>query len=275
MVGLSTHVYALRPLLRHLGADRQYTVLIRRSAAKGWPNGLRISLQHAGLVNRAPRATSTACPGCERECFMNVQSPPRPGKARRALFIDCDKEEDYGRIPVDADDLSQWCLSRLNVVRFAARELDFEPPSLSRSQTKCRLGMIRAAKGHRTVTIEFADTVMLTVGSAQRELCEFLTWDGQKVGLDVSEIELLAVQYAEESTIQSRYQASTVAREARKRETQKRDERILRRAKHLRRLHREWTMIRIAQEIVREIPNWGLGKAILVGRVQRILSGKI
>ena len=102
---------ALAELLARLAAVRGEAVLVSESELSAWPLDAVKALKTHGLLQRAPIATNVLCSGCQRACWMAVESQAADD-GRVNTFVVCDKREDINRVPVPVGDLEQWKATR-------------------------------------------------------------------------------------------------------------------------------------------------------------------
>lgn len=87
-----------------------------------WPKGALDLFQETGWIKPKADAVSVVCPGCEENCFMPVNSRKYP-TGSQALFVDCDRRDDMGRIPITPELLQQWQITGNQVAKWIGHAL--------------------------------------------------------------------------------------------------------------------------------------------------------
>ncbi len=141
-----------------------------------WPAGALESLTEAGVLALAEPARVIECPGCERNCFMQVEVLPTVGKQASRVFIACDKPEDLGRVPVDPHRLKQWRTSAGLLAGALGRLLGFSSlPQVDDTGTRWVLGLLKGQGCAGEVTLLIEGGVTLAVAGHSISLAHMLT----------------------------------------------------------------------------------------------------
>ena len=132
---------------------------------KRWPVSQVRALKSAGFLTMASPASSTVCPGCERDCVMGVHVLPAVGSRPARAFIVCDKPEDLGRIPVELDNLEQWGITRGGLAEAVGRLLGCtESPREDATTKHWHLGVLNTKEIRGAVRLSVNDDITLSVG---------------------------------------------------------------------------------------------------------------
>ena len=114
----------LTDLAERLGASRDDRILVQPDDLVGvGPEGVEI-LCHQGLLVPDEPARMVICDGCDRGCVMEVALAAGLGRATSRAFVVCDKRDDIGRVPVDAERLRRWQFPLERIAGVLAKLLD-------------------------------------------------------------------------------------------------------------------------------------------------------
>ena len=209
---------ALIELLARVGASQGAATLLNNHELNQWPNAAVAAMKKQQLLTQAPPAATAVCPGCERDCVMPVFTRNRPLRGA-VSFIDCDKRDDVGQVPVPVERLQQWRCTTDAVCGFIAASL-----GLRRSDKRLPVDVdsleIGVASGHKRIQmlcLQTAGELFLVAGGNKVPLAEAIAYGEDTYSVDGSMIRLL-VDAA--TTADDRYTPSNAKREARKLETQ-------------------------------------------------------
>jgi hypothetical protein len=212
-----TPLETLLDLLERVGAGSGAAALVSEAELNGWPAEAVRNLKSQELLVKASPAASVVCPGCERQCTMEVHTVPGgPGKA--ALFVVCDKRDDINRVPISAGRLLQWRCSLEAVGGFVARSLGLRPESQRKADAGLwELGLAKGKRCDRMLCLRANGTLELVAGQNAVPLAELVSFGAQSYSVDTEAIRQL-VDAA--TTGDNRYTPSSTRREARKLDTQ-------------------------------------------------------
>jgi len=203
-------------LLDRVGANQGTAVLVDNDELHKWPRKAVEALQSQKLIVRARPASSTVCPGCERECVMPVHTV-RDEKNNTASFIACDKRSDTNRILVSPSRLIQWQCNADLVCGFIAtilglRRNDRQAPNANLWE----IGMFTGNKRSQMLCLQANGGFALIAGNNRIPLVESIEFHNGLYSLDTKLIRQL-VDSA--TTPDNRYTPSRARLEARKLDT--------------------------------------------------------
>lgn len=241
---------ALTELLDRLTAQQGALVYVGNAELSGWPTAAVAAMKSARLLVKARPASRVVCPGCERECAMQVEVFPEEDSRPARAFIFCDKpEEDMGRIPVELSSLEQWRTTGEGLAGAVARLLGFaKPPEQDGTGRRWTLGLLKGKEHKGAIKLAVESGITLAVAGHTVALAEILSHDGS--GLAVDREELLRLVDNPAAGVPA-YEPSIARREARKLDTQQRYTAWRKAAKGLRRKPQgkseRWVSLQIAK----------------------------
>jgi hypothetical protein len=89
-----TPLEAILELLARVGASDGGAVLVSETELASWPESVANAMKREKLLVKARPGGSVICPGCERQCAMQVHTVP-DGTGNAASFVLCDKRDAY------------------------------------------------------------------------------------------------------------------------------------------------------------------------------------
>jgi hypothetical protein len=185
-----------------------------------WPVGAFEALAKAELLRQASPARVLTCMGCEQYCSMLVNSIPRVDHRPARIFIACDKRDDVGRVPVEANRLRQWQFSGRAVAEAVAKLVGFaRSPQKDHRQNRWVLGTLQGTRNKAQVALAFDGGATLLVAGHNIPLAEALTLGSGAIAVNRDELVRCADNPIGEPGTH-RYSSSVVRREARKLGTQ-------------------------------------------------------
>lgn len=173
----------LLEILARVGARHGAAVLISEHELSGWPDAAVAAMKSQGLIKKARPTSSAVCPGCERECVMQVHTLPHP--TGPAAFIVCDRRSDINRVVVPINRLEQWQASGASIADLLAGLLD-----LHRSGTGCtdvarwEVGMLKGAKHSSHLVLAADGNLVLSLAGHTITLADVLTLEGDTFRVD-------------------------------------------------------------------------------------------
>lgn len=175
---------ALVELLERLGARHGAVVIVSDHELNAWPSAAVAAMKSRGLLTKAPPATSTVCPGCERECVMPVHV--LTDKAREpAAFIVCDKRSDINRAPVPVSCLEQWRASGDSVASLLSGLLGLHRSGASGTDpAHWEVGMLKGAKHSSHVVLVADGKLALSLAGHSVPLVDVLALDAHGLKVD-------------------------------------------------------------------------------------------
>lgn len=171
-------------LLERVGARHGATVFVSNHELSEWLSAAVAAMKAQGLLTKARPATSTVCPGCERECVMPVHV--LADKARGpAAFIVCDKRSDINRVPVPVSCLEQWQASGDSVAAVLADLLGLHRSGASSTDVaRWEVGMLKGAKHSSHLVLVADGTLTLSLAGHSLPVVDVLTLEGDAFKVD-------------------------------------------------------------------------------------------
>ncbi len=175
---------ALIELLGRVGAGHGGPVLMTDHELNHWPSATVAAMKKQGLLTKACPATSTMCPGCERECVMPVHVLTHTAYGPEA-FIVCDKRSDINRVAVQINRLEQWQASGGSIAALLASLLGLHGAGMNGTDAgRWEIGMLKGAK-HSSHLVLLADgRLNLTLAGHSVALADVLTLEGDAFRMD-------------------------------------------------------------------------------------------
>ncbi|GAW87344.1 conserved hypothetical protein [Bathymodiolus platifrons methanotrophic gill symbiont] len=210
----------LLALLAHLRAENK-PIIIGWGVVQKYPEGALEVLLKAGLLVRASAAQSIECHACENHCFMDVITLIHDDPVLTRAFIVCDDVEmqsQMGRVQIPLVQLQQWQTDIKRLSKVIAGLLGLKDKiAFTVNQPVIKLGMLKAAKGRRWVTLNSLD-LSLEINQHTVPVDEVLYFEREQLFIDQDAIDDLLNR---EPLRQGKsYIPLTNKREARKLETQ-------------------------------------------------------
>ena len=207
-------------LLAHLRAENK-AIIISWDTVQQWPEGSLNTFLQLGLLIPAPAAQSIECDACENHCFMDVITLVHNDPALTRAFIVCDDadmQSQMGRVKIPLVRLQQWQASVKHLSQVIADLLGLKDKiTFTANQVVIKLGMLKAQKGRRWVTLNGSD-LSLEINQRTLPVDELLYFDGKQLVIDQNSIDGLL--NSEPLNPGKKYTPSTTKREARKLGTQ-------------------------------------------------------
>jgi len=203
-------------LLGRVGAQSGTAALISAEELSQWPAAAVAAMKSQKLLGKARPAVSAVCPGCERECVMQVQTFARAG-GQADSFIVCDKRSDINRVAVSAERLTQWRCDGDAVRAFVAASLELrasdQPPA---TVGLMNIGMARGGKRSQMLALRVDDGLALVVGNNATPLVDLVDFLDGAYSVDAVTVR----QMVDAATpADPRHTPSTAKRDARKLDT--------------------------------------------------------
>lgn len=212
-----THQAIVIELLGRVGANQGAAVLVNDDELSRWPSTAVNAMKSQKLISKARPASSSICPGCERECVMPIHTLPVKVGAP-ASFIVCDKRSDINRVPVPTERLTLWQCNVNAVCGFVAASLGLRrSDKQTDSADLWEIGIAAGDKRSQMLCLQANGELVLVAGSNMVPLAEFIEYHDGGYMLDGTMVRRL-VDAA--TTTDNRYTPSNAKREARKLDTQ-------------------------------------------------------
>lgn len=113
----------LQQIFKRLNNSNREELLLYEEEISAWPEDCYTMLLRQGIIKPASPARSINCPGCEENCFMDVNvllgTETRPTR----YFVFCNRRDDTGRIAIDKKSLQRWQINIDNFIQFIATSL--------------------------------------------------------------------------------------------------------------------------------------------------------
>ena len=210
----------LLELLGHLRAENK-PIMVSWDSVQQWPDGALSAFLQLGFLVPASAAQSIECHACENHCFMDVINLTHDEPALTRAFIVCDDAEmqsQMGRVKIPLLRLLQWQGSVKQLSQVIADLLGLKDKiTFTANQAVIKLGMLKAEKGRRWVTLNGSD-LLLEINRRTIPVDELLYFDGQQLVIDQNSIDDLL--NSESLNKGKKYTPSTTKREDSKLKTQ-------------------------------------------------------
>ena len=103
----------LQQILKRLNNFNREALLLYDEEISAWPGDCYTMLLRQGIIKSVSPARSINCPGCEENCFMDVNVLLGTETIPTRFFVFCDRRDDTGRIAIDKKSLQRW---QINIV---------------------------------------------------------------------------------------------------------------------------------------------------------------
>ena len=233
-------------ILQRVGALQNKVVLIATDELTRWPEEAVTALRAQKIIKKARPASHALCPGCEQECLMPVQTIPA-ATGDSSLFIVCDKRGDVNRVEITSTQLTQWQTSANRIATFIADCLSLRYSGKRQGNANLlEVGMVKGDKRTQMLCLRCEGELLLVGGSVSVRLAEAVQFNAERYSIDQE----LVRRLVDSSTVaDSHYTPSTARLEVRKLDTQARHEACRKKARELRRKHRDKSERWIAKRI--------------------------
>jgi hypothetical protein len=215
-----TYNDVLVELLAHLRAENK-PIMVGWDSVQQWTDGALNTFLQLGLLVPASAAQSIECHACDNQCFMDVITLAHADSALTRAFIVCDDadmQSQMGRVKIPLIRLQQWQVSVKQLAQVIADLLGLKDKiTFTANQAVIKLGMLKAEKGRRWVTLNCSD-LSLEINQRAIPINELLYFDDQQLVIDQHCINDLL--NSESSTSGKKYIPSTTKRETSKLRTQ-------------------------------------------------------
>lgn len=177
---------ALIELLGRVGASQDAAVHISDHELSQWPDSAVAAMKTQRLLTKARRATSTPCPGCERDCMMPVHVIPAEDNWPARAIISCYERNDIGHVPVNFSKLEQWQTTGELIAAALAKLLGFSQPSVPVAEGRpWHIGTFKGRRHNGQVTlVADSNSLALALGGHTIPLVDVLTFEKNSLALD-------------------------------------------------------------------------------------------
>lgn len=235
-----------------------------------WPDGLLSSFTEQGLLKEVQRSLQVRCPGCEKECIMDVAIIPAKGKRRMRALIVCDKEENYGSISIDRKTLRRWQATSIQLGAVVATLLgidDYQP--IQDSTRRLVIGRVKGRKRRAELILVAEQPISLSVSGNLLCLSDLLFVEGNRIAIDRGQV--IGLVDHPRTVVPKHYEPSTAKREARKQATQARNALLKKMARDLRKQYVNHSERWIAKHIQKHLEPLGIAKSISTETIRKII----
>lgn len=163
----------LSAIFDRLAAAAGEVALFSERELAEWPAAALARLKAEALLVKGPPADAVACPGCEEDCIMPVETDATPSGALRA-FVVCDKRDDVARVVIARDLLEQWTCSPERVADVLARLLGIRRPGNDSTARRWDVGVLKGAKGSAHVVFGIENELRLTIAGHSLPVADVL-----------------------------------------------------------------------------------------------------
>ncbi len=237
-----------------------------------WPEGAVDILRDSGLLRTTHQAESLECWKCEKHCCLDIIPVTHDNKPPR-YFMVCDDSEmqaRVGRIEVPVEQLQQWQITALRLAKLVAKLLGLENKIEQQGNNNpIRIGMVKSAHGRKWLSLN-PSLLALEINSHFTLLLDVLYFDDSAIQIDLAHI-----QYCADNTPKDHkkpYSPSTTKQEARKLNTQARDEDIRQAYLDIRKKHSR-SSFHTDRWVAIQISKLGIAQGATIPRIIRIMKG--
>jgi hypothetical protein len=171
-------------LLGRVAALDGASTLISAYELAQWPGEAVAAMKAQKLITRARPASSTVCPGCERECAMPVHILAAK-KRKPETFIVCDKRSDINRVPVPVRCLEQWQASGESIAALLSGLLGLHRSGASGTDaTRWEVGMLKGKKHSSHLVLHADGKLVRSLAGHSIVLLEVLTLEDNTFKVD-------------------------------------------------------------------------------------------
>lgn len=250
-------------LVSRMGATRTREVRVDSRELARWPAETVSALKSQKLIRRARRARGTVCQGCGRQCAMPVEWGADPSMP----WVVCDKRGDINRVPVSLDRLVQWRTSGDILGRFIADGVSLRWRGWkAEDHGELEIGMFTGEKPGRMLKLRIEGKPAFVTGTGALALSKVLFFRGRGFGLEGTGIRRWMDATATEK---HPIPASRVRYESRKLDTHKKDHRLQRIYRALKREKPGRPDVWYARQIARSGQGGGLSPETIRKRMKK------
>ncbi len=237
-----------------------------------WPESSLEALKSSGLLHATNQAETMECWKCEEHCLLDVFPLTRKDKALR-YFMVCDDPEMQGivgviKVPVER--LQQWRVTTLQLAKLVAKLLGFKN-KIEHQQNKShiRIGMVESDHGRKWLSLNLSP-LELEINDHTPPLIDVLYFDDSVLQIDRAHIQYCADNAPKDH--KKPYSLSTTKQEARRLNTQARDEDIQQAYLEIRKKHPR-SSFHTNQWVAKQISQLTIAQAATIPRIIRIMKG--
>lgn len=264
---------ALRELLEGVAEAAGAPYIVGWQTTQKWPKGAVDTLKSSGLLCPTKQAEIIECSRCgENHCYLDVQPLTHKEKPTRYFTI-CEDSEMQGRVgrgEVPIEQLQQWRITALQLAKLVAKLLGIKNKVERQRNKNCiRIGMVESDHGRKWLSLNLSP-LELEINDHITPLINVLYFDDSALQVDRAHI-----QYCADNTPKNHkkgYPPSTTKQEARRLNTQARDEDIQQAYMDIRKKHRR-SSFHTDQWVAKQISKLTIAQGATISRIIRIMKG--
>lgn len=231
-----------------------------------WPHDAVQVLVAAGVLRASNAAASIVCYGCEERCLRQVIIlPAEAAEPERAAWT-CDLFSDKGPFVCTADSLQRWSMSRNALAKFIGRLLGLEIKSSDREARRVRYEPIRTGCERRSLSVEFADSAVILIGSSRIPLLDVLEWTEAGIAVDRESLQVCINSSGDNQSGNKRYQPSVAVRDDNKLSTEVRNRSLQREIDRLAKEHPRLSK----EQLAAKVASGTVGKGMTASTIARV-----
>ena len=194
---------ALIELLERVGATQGAGVFVNEDELRQWPSAAVAVMKSQKLIAKARPASSVICPGCERECAMQVHTVPA-ATGSPVPFIVCDKRSDINRVAVPLSALEQWKTTGEMIAEMLAELLGISRAiSVGGDGYEWFIGLLEGKKRKSRARLTARDGLNIKLAGHTVPLIEVLAINDDALALDKRVLVRLVDKPADDSEIET------------------------------------------------------------------------
>jgi hypothetical protein len=156
---------------------------------------------------------------------------------------------DKGPFIRTADALQRWSMSRNDLAKFIGRLLGLEIKSSDREARRVRYDPIRIGCERRSLSVEFADSAVVLIGSSRVPLLDVLEWTETGIAVDREALRVCIGSSDDNQSGNKRYQPSVAVRDDNKLSTEVRNRSLQREIERLAKKHPNFSKGQLAAKL--------------------------
>jgi len=262
----------LRELLEGVALAAGKPYLVGWQTTQRWPDGAVDTLKSSGLLRSTHQAESMECWKCDKHCCLDVIPIIRNDKPAQ-FFMVCEDSEMQGRvgkIEVTVDQLQQWKLTAIQLAKLVAKLFGIgNKAEQQEDKNHIRIGMVDGDHGRKWLSLNLP-SLELDINGHITPLIDALYFDNGGLQIDRAHFQYCASNVSKDH--KKPYSSSTTKQEARKLNTQARDEDIQQAYMELRKQHTR-SSFHTDQWIAKQISKLAIAQGATIPRITRIMKG--
>jgi len=231
-----------------------------------WPSDALQVLVEAGILKAWRPAATIICHGCEERCLRQVFILPTEAAEPERTGWTCDLFSDKGPFVCTTDALQRWSMSRNALAKFIGRLLGLEIKSSDREARRVRYDPIRIGCELRSLSVEFADSAVVLIGSSRIPLLDLLEWTEAGIAVDREALQVCINSSGANKSSNKSYQPSVAVRDDKKLSTEVRNRSLQREVDRLAKEHPRLSKEQLAAKAASST----VGKGMTASRIARV-----